>query len=162
MKKIVSDEVNGVLNGYKNQIVGEIEASTNVMSSILSWRYSDYLMLFLLVSIIANEEGVLLRIADVIELNMQHMNKEYAAITTTETVTVSRLWGLIKYQKEEITTKENEEAFKLNKSYTYIQLDATLEVEPLFMDMPFMKDTTDSILGGKNWYQIQYSGTLGY
>ena len=190
--RLMTEEANGVLNDYKNQIVGEIEASidegvdsfrtmvhdkisgtfgtstqagkasTNVMSSLLSWRYSDYLMLFLLVSIIANEEGVLLRIADVIELNMQHMNKEYAVVATTETVTVSRLWGLIKYQEEKPGTKENEEAFKLNKSYTHIQLDATLEVEPLFMDMPFMKGTTDSILGGKNWYQIQYSGTLGY
>ena len=187
-----ADKANSIISGYKEEIVNEIKTAaedgvdafrdkiheqisgafgtssqagqkkSNVVASIMAWRYSDYLMLFLLVSIIANEEGVLLRIADVIELNMQHMNKEYAAITTTETVTVSRLWGLIKYQKEETTTKENEEAFKLNKSYTYIQLDATLEVEPLFMDMPFMKDTTDSILGGKNWYQIQYSGTLGY
>ncbi len=81
----------------------------------MSWRYSDYLMLFLLVSIIANEEGVLLRIADVIELNMQHMNKEYAVVATTETVTVSRLWGLIKYQEEKPGIKENEEEFKKDK-----------------------------------------------
>lgn len=190
--KKLTEKANGVLSEYKQQLMNSIsesakngvesfratvqekitgtfgnspkatKASTNVISSLLTWTYSDYLNLFLLVSVIANEEGVLLRIADVIELNMQHMNKQYAAVVTTETVTKSRLWGLIKYEKEETKTTENAEAFKLRKAYTHVQIDATLEVEPLFMDMPFMKDTTDSILSGKNWYQVQYSGTLGY
>lgn len=160
LRSTINEKITGALGSPTK--ISNSSAPTNVISSLMTWTYSDYLNLFLLVSVIANEEGVLLRIADVIELNMQHMNKQYAAVTTTETVTKSRLWGLIQYEKEETTTTENAEAFKLRKAYTHIQIDATLEVEPLFMDMPFMKDTTDSILSGKNWYQVQYSGTLGY
>lgn len=154
----VQEKISGTFgNSPKNT-----NASSNVMSSLMNWTYSDYLFLFLLVSILANEEDVILRIADVIELNMQHMDGEYAVITTTETVKKSILWGLITYEKEESVDSVNDAAFKLQKSYTHVQIDATLEVEPLFMDMPFMKDTTESILSGKNWYQVQYSGTLGY
>lgn len=138
------------------------KATTSIVSSLLAWTYSDYLMLFLLISTIADEEGVLLRLADVIELNMQHMNGEYASITTTETVTKSRFFGLWTTTEEKEVTAENQKAFKLSNSYTYLTIDATLEVKPLFMTLPFMADTTESELTGSDWYTIHYTGTMGY
>lgn len=137
-------------------------AKNTVVSSIMAWTYSDYLTLFLLVSTMANEQGVLLRTADIIQLNVQHINKHYGTTVVQQEVTKSRLWGLFKYKTTEDVTVVDPDAYSLTKAYTHVQIDATLEVEPLFMDLPFMKDTTDSVLGGKNWYQIQYSGTLGY
>ena len=105
----------------KNQIGNAFGTSSNkgtgttsVVSNLLSWSYSDYLTLFLLISTVTNEEAVLLRTADVIELNMQHMNGEYASITTTETKTTSRFFGLWKKTEDVTTTEANQKAFKLS------------------------------------------------
>lgn len=136
--------------------------TTSVVSTLLSWSYSDYLTLFLLVSTVANEEAVLLRTADVIELNMQHMKGEYASITTTETKTTSRFFGLLKKTEEVKTTEANQKAFKLSKAYTYLTVDATMEVKPLLMTLPLVADATRNQLTGTNWYQVHYTGTLGY
>lgn len=141
---------------------GAGKGTTNVMSSLLSWSYSDYLTLFLLVATLTDLDAVLLRTADVVELNMQHMNGEYASITTTETKTVSRFFGLWKTQKEVTTTEANQAAFKLKNSYTYLSINAKIEVKPLLMALPFMENTTNSQLTGTEWYEIEYKGTLGY
>lgn len=141
---------------------GKSTGASAVVSNLLSWSYSDYLTLFLLVATVADEKGVLLRMADVIELNMQHMNHEYASITTTETKTVSRFWGLWKYEKEETTTIANQKAFKLSKAYTFLSIEATIEVKPLLMTIPLVEETTESQLTGTKWYEIKYTGTLGY
>lgn len=142
------------------------KTNQKIVSSLLSWSYSDYLMLFLVVSLLVNEEAVILRMADVIELNMQHKDATYASITTTETKTVteSRFFGLIKKQKEVTETKveANDAAFKLSKAYTYISIEATVQVKPLLMTLPFMADTAESQLPGEKWYEIKYQGTLGY
>ena len=158
----------------KNKIGGVFGSSTasaqsstnNVLTSLLSWAYSDYLQLFLLIALLASPEAVLLRTADVIELNMQQINKEFGYVEETITTQkeVSRLWGLIKYTKNETKTekKENEKAFKLNKSYTYLSIEATVEVKPLLLTLPLVSNTVENSLTGTKWYQIQYSGTLGY
>ncbi|ROR28688.1 hypothetical protein EDD66_104276 [Mobilisporobacter senegalensis] len=80
------------------------------------------------VTLLGNQEGVLLRISDVIEANM-------------------------KTQNEEFTMKE---------SYTYVKIDATLEVKPILMTLPFMAEETESNLPGSNWYTIKYNGMQGY
>ncbi len=136
--------------------------STGVVASLLSWSYSDYLTLFLLIATLANEEGVLLRMEDMIQLNMQHMQGEYASIVATETKMVSRLFGLWKVPKPVDTVVKNEKAYQLSKAYTYLEIDATIEVKPLLMKIPFIADVTEKELNGKNWYTIQYSGVLGY
>lgn len=53
--------------------------SGNALASLASFSYSDYLRLFLLISLYANEEATMLRIADVIQVNIAHQtgNTEY-------------------------------------------------------------------------------------
>lgn len=153
---------NQISNTFGTSSGSANKATTNVVSSLLSWTYSDYLTLFLLINMMLNEENILLRMADVIELNMQNMNGEFAAIVTTETITVSRFFGLWKTTEDKEVTKENQKAFSLSNSYTYLTIDATMEVKPLFMKMPFMSDTVDKELPGNGWYQVHYTGTMGY
>lgn len=161
-----AEKLRSTLKGKVGDLFGSSSAgvgTTNtVVSSLMSWQYSDYLRLFLLVALIASDEGVMLRMADVIELNMQQMNGEFGVVETTTTKTVSRFFGLIKYQKETTVVQENSKAFKLSKAYTYLTISATLEVKPLLMAMPFMADTTEQKMDGTKWYEIQYTGTLGY
>ena len=135
---------------------------SGVVSSLLSWRYSDYLRIFVVVGLYANEELMLLRIADMIERNMQHKNNEAALVTKTETVTKSRFFGLIKYQQEKQTTSISKDAFTLSRSYTYVKIKAHLLVKPLFMTLPFMADTVENQLTGTNWYEVTCTSMLGY
>ena len=136
--------------------------TTNVVSSLLSWSYSDYLQVFLLIGLIGNPEAILLRTADVIELNMQLLNEQVGTIETTTTKEVSRLWGLIKYQKEVKEVTPNPAAFKLSNSYTYLNVKATIEVKPLLMTLPLIAPSVKSQETGNNWYQVVYEGTIGY
>lgn len=136
--------------------------TNNVVSSLLSWQYSDYLQLFLLIGIVASPESILLRTADVIELNMQQIDGNLGFVEVTTEKEVSRLWGLIKYTETETTKQANTEAFKLSKSYTYLNIKATIEVKPMMLTLPLMADTVKSQLTETNWYQITYEGTMGY
>lgn len=136
--------------------------TTSVVSSLLSWAYSDYLQLFLVIGMVNSPEALLLRTADVIELNMQTVQGNYGWMEQTKTTEVSRLWGLIKYNKTETETVANASAYKLSNAYTHLKIKATIEVRPLLMTLPLMADTVKSQLTGTNWYQIQYEGVLGY
>lgn len=140
--------------------------STNIVSSMLSWRYSDYLTLLLVIQNIKDQQSVLLRTADVIELNVQLINNEFSAIATKQTrvETKSRLFGLIKYDVpvEETVVTANDKAFKMKKAYTYLKINAQVQVKPLLMTMPLAADTVKSQLTGTDWYTVYYSATMGY
>ena len=137
-------------------------AANGVVSSLLSWRYSDYLRIFVVVGLFANEELMLLRISDLIERNMQHKNNAEVLITTTETVTQSRFFGLIKYQKEKQVTSISSDAYSLSKAYTYVKLNAHIQVKPLFMTLPFMAETVENQLTGTKWYEFTCTSMMGY
>lgn len=162
LKETLSNEISGAFGVVPTNNGAKASSTNSAVSSLLSWTYSDYLRIFVVVGLFTNEELMLLRIADMIELNMQKKNNEYAVITTTETVTTSRFFGLWKKTEEKEVSSVNSEAFSLSKSYTYLSIHATLQVKPLMMTLPFMADTVENQLTGTNWYEIEYSGTLGY
>lgn len=158
LRSTINDQIGNVFG----TTTGSVSAKNSVVGSILSWSYSDYLTLFLIIALLGDQPDVVLRMADIIELNMQHMNGEYAAITTTETVVTSRFFGLLKSKKEVTTTTANANAFKLSNSYCYLTIKATMEVKPLLMTMPIVNSGMGSQLDGVNWYTVNYEGTLGY
>ncbi|MEG2428809.1 MAG: DUF5702 domain-containing protein, partial [Oscillospiraceae bacterium] len=65
LKASITDGLDGIF-GKKT---GTIPDSTGV-SSLLSFQYSDYLRLFLIVGLIPNQDALLLRTADVIQVNI--------------------------------------------------------------------------------------------
>lgn len=137
-------------------------SSQSVVASLLSWQYSDYLQLFLLAGLLRSQESVLLRTADVIQLNMQLINGDAPFIEETENVEVSRLFGLIKYTEERTTHKDNQDAFKLKNSYTYLNVKATVQVKPLMLTLPLIAPSVSNSLSGTKWYEVTYEGTMGY
>ena len=159
LKDSINNQIDNLFN--KNNSNG-MQASKSAASTLFSWRYSDYLTLFTVIGMIANEENILLRVADVIDLNMQHHNKEYVAILTKETKVTSRFFGLIKYEDEVDVTKVNEKAFRLKNAYTYVTIQSVVEVKPLMMKLPFMDEITKSKTDNRQWYTVNYRGTLGY
>lgn len=50
----------------------------------------------------------------------------------------------------------------MKNASTYLTMEATIEVKPLMMALPFMADTTKSKLTGTSWYTVKYKGTVGY
>ena len=160
LRSALTDQIDSVFGASSASGTG----TTNVVSSLLSWSYSNYLTLFLLVGLATpgGEEAILLRTADVIELNMQKANNLFAVSKESVEKTQSRFFGLYKKKVTVENIVANSEAYKLNKSFTYLKIDATLEVKPLLMALPFMAETTKSELDGSAWYTIKYSGTLGY
>ena len=68
-----AESVKNTLNQQIDGIFGTnaVEGSDNTgVASLLSFSYSDYLRLFLMIGLYTNEEGILLRTADVIQTNM--------------------------------------------------------------------------------------------
>lgn len=114
------------------------QAGTDAVANFTSWRYSDYLTLFLMISLFKNEQEVINRIADVIQMNME---KKEGTISDT---------GL------------SDGAFLMKNASTHINIEATVEVKPLMMVLPFMAETTTSQLSGTKWYTVKYKGTAGY
>lgn len=114
------------------------QAGTDAVANFTSWRYSDYLTLFLMISLFKNEQEVINRIADVIQMNME---KKEGTISDT---------GL------------SDGAFFMKNASTHINIEATVKVKPLMMALPFMAETTTSQLSGTKWYTVKYNGTAGY
>lgn len=81
IKKQLNDKIDGLFGESKSPagVVGG-DTKTSFLSSVLSFRYSDYLRLFLMINLFTGEEGVLLRMADVIQSNMAWTtrNSQYA------------------------------------------------------------------------------------
>lgn len=114
------------------------QAKTDAVSNFTSWTYSNYLTLFLMISLFKNEQDVITRIGDVIQLNMEQNEGKFPKADS------------------------DNGAFLLKKASTHINIEATVEVKPLMMALPFMADTAKSQLTGTSWYTVKYKGTAGY
>lgn len=176
LKAAAGDGVESLRNELNKQIDNIFGTSSSketgaqsVVSSLTSWAYSDYLQLFLLVGIVSDSDAILLRTADVIELNMQQITGEigFTLVDNEDQETgYSRFFETLKKwftgKDNSKVAKENENAFKLSKAYTYLNVKAVIEVKPMMMTLPLIANTVKSQLTGTDWYQITYSGNLGY
>ena len=85
LKSSMEDGAESVKNTLNQQIDGIFGSSSagssdnTGVASLLSFSYSDYLRLFLMIGLYTNEEGILLRTADVVQANMAKAtgNTEY-------------------------------------------------------------------------------------
>lgn len=126
LKETINTSIDGMVSKYSSGT--KVDANVNIVASLYSYQYSDYLRLFLMISLMANQEKTLLRMGDVVQCNMNLKR----------------------------------EGFQLKSSGTYLQLDAVLEVKPLFMKLPFMPEDTNVLLKDTRWYTIRYHGIQGY
>lgn len=74
LRTTLNDQIDGVFGSG-----GGLSSSADGtgMASLISFRYSDYLRLFLMIGLYTNEEGVVLRTADMIQKNMAMKNKGF-------------------------------------------------------------------------------------
>lgn len=138
MKSEIKDAVKSGANELKTAInnnVNELFSSsgtsveTSGMSSMIAFQYSDYLRLFLLVGLYTNEQGVILRTADAIQVNMaQKLTDNTGYVLSDATVYVKinatvvvkpTLIGLPLFADLEFNTKDNSNWYAIN--YTDIK-----------------------------------------
>lgn len=65
LKETLNQQIDGIFGSNSG------DTDSTGMASLLSFSYSDYLRLFLMIGLYTNEEGVLLRTGDVIQANMR-------------------------------------------------------------------------------------------
>lgn len=136
-EKLKEELTNQIGKAFGDSDMGK-KASEDSVANFTSWRYSDYLTLFLMITLFKDGQGVITRTADVIQMNME---KSEGKLSET---------GL------------SDGAFLMKNASTHINIEATVEVKPLMMALPFMAETTKSQLSGTTWYTVKYKGTAGY
>jgi len=104
----------------------------NPATSIYSFKYSDYLKLFLLIGLYTNSDNIMRRVADVIQVNI-NKNSGHAA-----------------------------EEFKMSQAYTYARISVDIEVKPIIIAIPLIADTIKDEDTDTRWYRFNYSGIAGY
>ena len=92
-----AEELKNTINGQIDGVFGTATGSDNSsgIASLFSFSYSEYLRLFLLIGLYANEGKIILRTADVIQANMVHtgstgfeLQKSAAYVKITATIQV--------------------------------------------------------------------------
>ena len=100
-KKSISEGAESLKNTITEKlggsVAGEGKRDETGVASLLSFRYSDYMQLFLVIGLLVNQDTVLLRTADVVQCNMQlqkedfNMKNSVVYVETTATVQVKPL-----------------------------------------------------------------------
>ena len=125
------------------------------MASMVKFGYKDYLMLMLFISVCVNDEPVLLRMADVIELNMRNA-KGLGGATQAE----KDIPGVECFQHKKAGN------FKLKNAVTYVSIETSVDLDMLLMDMEFFNkmlgDETTVKDGLEAASGIHYKGLAGY
>ena len=139
MKDVLDSGADAVGSGFS----GAEGQSSSSVASMLRFGYKDYLMLFTFLGLCVNEDALLLRTADVIQMNLQHASKE----------------GEFKHQKGE--------AFLMKDARTYVYIHAKVDLHMLFMNLGLfanmVSDEETEVKGeGTPFAEIEYNGVLGY
>ena len=101
------------------------------LASIIRFSYSDYLRLFLMVGLYTDEEGVIKRTADVIQVNMDKK-------------------------------QGGKDTYLLSKSSVYVELTATVYVEPVMLALPLFADVEGNPATERGWYTLKCNEIKGY
>jgi len=156
LKEKVQETTNGYIDKYLN--TGNDTASlgtgnqsggkaSNSIASMMKFGYKEYLMLFMFLGLCidSTSNAILKRTADVIQLNIQHLNKDKGASYTH--------------------TKGSK--FLMSEAYTYVSVKASTELDMFFVNLDFfnrlLSDDTTTVEGDLSAVAtIKYKGILGY
>ena len=129
--------------------LGKADSTTDKsVASMIKFGYRDYLMLFLFASICVNDDDVLCRVGDLIQLNMSHATGNGEA-------------GQL------VFTHNKGDQFKLSEACTYVTVGTSVKTDMLFMKMDFfnrlvLDPAVDADTQIKGVSTLQYHGLGGY
>lgn len=152
--EITNSFLDTTLNAGENVIGGSLDnlngSATSSVSSIISFGYKDYLMLFCFIQICATPDTTLTRMADLIQVNIAHAS-------TTDGATYKHP----NYSGDRTTP------FQMKHAWTYLTVSTSVELEMLFMNLDLfaniVADDTTKVDGAFSQNaKITYNGLLGY
>ena len=122
----VSNTINGQLNKYfpKNEQQGTTttedgEGKNSGLGEAFKFSYQDYLRVFLFLELNRNSDAVMLRIADVIQVNLGQGMQDYGATALgKDGATAAHAKG---------------GDFRMAEAYTYAQITADIQLNPLLL-----------------------------
>lgn len=126
-------------DGLGDKIPGTDEGVTSDSGKTISLGYSGYLRIFLLIALLKDQDGVLKRTGDIIQLNMRKINDG----------------------------NEKGQNYTLTKSYCFIDLTVDSHINPLFFSFEGIskllgQEPSDYSSGLKKMYQMYYHERSGY
>ena len=158
----VKEELAGKIDSFTNTYLKEPtqigtgksnidQSKGSSVASMIKFGYKDYLMLFVFISVCANDEAVLGRMGDVIQMNMQNATG----------IADEGLSEAVLFQH-----KKGKE-FKLSDAKTYVSVQGTVKLDMLFLDMDFFNrlladEGTDVEEQLKAASTIEYKSMAGY
>lgn len=148
----VSNTVNQKLNTYfpSNQQKIALDSGSGVQKNsgvgeFFKFSYQDYLRLFLFLELNSDSDGVMLRIADTIQVNMSQGMKEY---------------GSEKLDGDGSTSPHPKGSeFQMSNAYTYVTIGANIKLNPLLLSQDLFNFTGEENSGAWTYY---YQTTKGY
>lgn len=148
----VSNTVNQKLNTYfpSNQQSITLDSGSDVkknsgVGEFFKFSYQDYLRLFLFLELNSDSDGVMLRIADTIQVNMSQGMKEY---------------GSEKLDGDGSTPPHPKgSGFQMSNAYTYVTIGANIKLNPLLLSQDLFNFTGEENSGAWTYY---YQTTKGY
>lgn len=131
---MLKERIDNVFDEFAGSVGSDISGlnAGNPATSIYSFKYSDYLKLFVLIGLYTNSDTVMRRVADVIQVNID--------------------------QKSDHTA----ENFKMSEAYTYARISVDVEVKPILITIPLIADTIKDEETDTRWYKFNYSEIAGY
>lgn len=130
----VADQISDVSNLASS---GQSFSGSSAVSHAISFGYSDYLRLMIFMGLSTGKNDILLRTADLIERNINYPNQAVKSEAESDSF-FGELFRKISWffgNKEDGKT-DAEKKWQMSKAYTYVQIDADID-----MDMFFMKTT---------------------
>lgn len=154
-KDKVAEYVDGFTDTYLRDIekpnlggTTDMSTSSNV-ASMIKFGYKDYLMLMLFINIYTNEDNILSRTADLIQLNMRYAT------------------GVKDREEQLVFTHSRKDSFTMAEAKTYVTVQGSVRVDMLFLDLDFfnrllVQEGTDIREQVGAVATIPYNGIAGY
>jgi len=157
VSKYTSDQISSFVSKTENimpvgdgNLLSKRETKGSSMKTMISFDYDDYVKLFLFLKLAVDEEEAMTRVSHLIQTNLN----------TGEFVHNFSEYKNISHSVGEVSSPEK--GFDIKRAYTYISIDSTVTLEPMFLDLGWF----DSFRTDEDQYEsfksITYQGIKGY
>ncbi len=157
----IKDKVASSMDNFSNKYLKDVDkpdmgsvSTTKVsnaakVASLIKFGYKDYLMLMLFINVCANDQIILKRTADLIQLNMQNANGEGGK------------------EGQLLFVHNRKSDFTMAEAKTYVTVEGCVKVDMLFLNMDFfnrllIEEGTDIKSQVDAVATIPYNGVAGY
>lgn len=165
-EKLVSeakDKIVASLDNFSNKFLSDVEkpdinvgaggtanlSTGSKLAAMVKFGYKDYLMLMMFIKVCANDEAVLGRTADIIQLNIQNAT------------------GKPDQDGQTLFVHKQGKDFRMSEAKTYVTVQGSVKLDMLFLDMDFfnrllVEEGTDIGEEVRAVSTIPYKGIAGY